>query len=163
MIGGAAERQRHVRRGEQRQQAIEQRGVFDGEHERQPAAGAVVDDETGLDAGDIRWRRGENGVRLAQLARMRTILGIIDGDVFATRQRQRKRQRLGLGARTTRRHHDDLEGGTIAHGAGDGGDGRGIDRFDEQLDVEAVARPIRYYGANARNGGNPWNLTPEGP
>ena len=57
MIGGAAERQRHVEGGERRQEPVEERRIFDREQAREQAGVAVVDDERRLQAGESRAAR----------------------------------------------------------------------------------------------------------
>ena len=91
-------------------------------------------------------------MRLAQLLRVRPVLGVVDRDEFTAREGQREGERLRLGARSARRDDDDFER-RPADGALGRDDGRRVVRLEQQLDVEAIARPVRYYGANATRAG----------
>ena len=72
---------------------------------------------------------------------MRLILGVVDGDEFPAREGQREGERLGLGARFRGGHHDHF----IGHRARPRPSRRDrleIVGLDDQLDVQAITRPV---------------------
>src|SRR5271170_3281718 len=105
MIGGSAKSDRRADRRKSRVDDVEQGGIFDGEQARQPGILDIVDDQTRLQASNFGVLDEARG-RQAELAWLRTILGVIDYDVLAPQERQGDVQRAGLGARRSRRGDD---------------------------------------------------------
>jgi hypothetical protein len=145
MVGGAAERDRQVERGETRIDQVEQRRVFDGEHRADPRIGGVVDRQRRLQAIDFRIggeaRRGE-----PQLIGVGFVLGVIDDDQRAARRRQRDVERARLGRRQAGRGDDDFIARRQVERLERGPRG-GVVAFDDQLDVELAARIIAALGS----------------
>ena len=143
MVGGAPERYRHAEASQCRQQSVEEGRVFDREQACQPTDVTVVDSKGRLQAGELGFRSNKDGVSLPQLIRMWPVFGVINGDEFATCERQRKGKRLWLGARSALGDDDDLERCPF-YRPPRSGNGRRIAGFQHQFDVEAIAWPVRY-------------------
>ena len=153
VIGGAAQWQRHAEGSERRQQPVEKRRVFDGKQSRQPAVAAIVDDERRLQAGEVVAGAAEGGEGLAELRRMRPILGVVDRDEGAAGKGQGEGQRLRLGTRSDGRDKDDLVLPIAACGPG-GGDRGGVVGFQNDLDIKTVARPVELVEGRDQIGDN---------
>ena len=87
------------------------------------------------------WSLLERGDGFAQLVALRSVLGVIDDEIFAAGERQRIVERLWLGARVKVRHHHDLD---IAREieAARYRDRLDVDRLQDQLDVELRSRIV---------------------
>jgi hypothetical protein len=97
---------------------------------RQPGVEGVVEVEPRLHAGKVRRTFTEGSDRLAQLIRFRPVLGVVNSEVVAARQRQRVVERFRLGAGMKVRHHHDLDrAGEIERLSR--GDGLAIDRLQD--------------------------------
>ena len=125
-----------------RQQPPEQRRIFQREQAGQPVLLAVAHDERRLQAGKVVGAAPEALERLAQLAGVRLVLGVVERDELAAAERQDEVQRLRLGARLAGRHGDDLELRQSGGGAARLGDGRRIVGLADQLDFDAAGRPV---------------------
>ncbi len=79
---------------------------------------------------------------LAELARLGAVLGIVDHNIFAVRERHRVVERLWLGARLKLRHDDELEHAGKPERARRG-DRRVVVSLENNFDVE-LRRRIAY-------------------
>ena len=109
MVGRPAKRNRQAEPVERGQQPVEQRAIFHGELPAEESVEGVVDAKPRLHRGKIGRTRAEGVERLAELAGLGAVLGIVDHNIFAARERQRVVERLWLGARLKLRHDDKLE------------------------------------------------------
>ena len=112
----------------------------------EPILARIVESQTRLQAGDRFGKRAEGAHGLAQLIGLGAVLGVVDDDEIAAREIEREVHRLGLGARQAGRDPDDFE---RAVELGTGARGIRIVGLDDQFDVQAVARIVRYVGASA--------------
>jgi hypothetical protein len=109
MVRGSAERHRQVAERKAGVDDVEERGVLDSEEARQPIVIGIVDDEPGLQAGDVRRGAREGRDREPQLVAIGHVLGVVDRHELAARERERDVERAGLCAGLARRRHDDLD------------------------------------------------------
>ena len=143
MVRRAAERDRHVEPFEPRQHLVEPQRIVEREHARQPVLADVVVVEPALQAGGVRRRTAEGRDHLAELVRLRPVLGVVDHQIFAAREAQREIAGLRLGLRLRRRHQDDFEHAFEAERARNR-DGLVIAGFKHDLDVELAERIVEF-------------------
>ena len=81
MVGGSAERDWQLEPIESGQQPIEQRAIFHGELPGEKIVQRVVEPEPRLHCGEVGRTEAEGIERLAELAGLRPVLGIVDCDI----------------------------------------------------------------------------------
>ena len=109
VVGRAAQRQRQPVVCQHGQKKAEEHGIFGGELPGEPVLVGIEEGELRLEAGEFRARLRKPGGRSLELAGLRNILGVIDGEKFTAAERQGIVQCAGLGLRLSRRNHDDLD------------------------------------------------------
>ena len=134
MVRRAAERHRQPQPLQRRQDAIEQRGVFDGELAREPGGVRVVDVELRLQAAEALAARAQPRQRAAELVGLGRVFGIVDDDILAARKLQgvldgtRLRARVALG-------NDEHLHVRIEPGAGERGTRLAVNGLDDEHDL----------------------------
>src|SRR5262249_6222615 len=104
VVGGAAQRDEGPRAANHAgQQHVVPLHVVAGEEAREHALAHVVEIQARLQADDTAWLRAESRCRLAELVRLRAVLGVVDDNQLAARSRESNIERAGLGARLTGR------------------------------------------------------------
>ena len=99
------------------------------------------DRETALEARELRWRGGVARCRLAQLAGVGHVLGVVHGDQRSLGQRQSDVEGAGLGSRQAGWDGDRAHPGRLRRG-GQRRTGRGVVGFDEDQDLELGCRIV---------------------
>ncbi len=141
MVRRAAERHRQPQPLQRRQDAIEQRRVFDGELAREPGGVRVVDVELRLQAAEALAAGAQRRQRAAQLVGLGRVLGVVDDDVVAARKLQGVLDGARLGARRALGNDEHLHV-RIELGAGERRPRLAVDGLDDEHHLEPLGRVV---------------------
>ena len=115
VVGGPSQRDRRPHRRQTGKEEREPHGVLDGEPPGDQVLIGVVVRQLGLHASHIGPEPAQGHYSPSQLQRIRLVLGVVDGDELAPRQRQAEVEGLGLGPGIGRRdeHQGELRSGIL--------------------------------------------------
>ena len=141
MIRRAAQWDRNAKPFQTGQYLVKPQRIVEREHAGEPVFANIVVVEATLQAGGVQRRAAESRHDFTELVGFRSILGVIDHEIFAARKAQREIASLRLGLWLRPRHENDLEY-TFKPERARGLDGFGIVGLEHDLDVELAERVI---------------------
>ena len=144
---GPTERHRQVPVRQRRVQHVEQAGIFQGKAPGDPGILRVVDHQAALQAGGAGGRPREDLGGKAQLTRVGHVLGVVDNEQLAAGEGQGDVERPRLRPRPAVGNRDHLEAGG-QRDLREGGDGAGVVRLDDELQVELGRRVVAVLCSN---------------